>query len=158
MNRTLTALAFLAFTVPALAHDPEQPIDTQSAVPRTDGALSYAAIDPVHKSVNLKRLDPVLRAVLERASQHFGKTVKVTSGYRSPSYNRKVHGARKSKHITGQAADIQIPGVSKARLARWAKAQPEIGGVGRYCRSNFVHIDTAGDRTWYWPCRKKRRG
>jgi len=186
MLNTIAVLAFLALTAPALAGDPALPVQSKSTAHRSVGALSYAAstraddpvgwihpenaafraigafgrgaIVPVHKNVSLRRLDPELRRVLDRASRHFGKKVNVTSGYRSPSYNRKVHGARHSKHMTGQAADISVAGVSKARLAKWAKAQPEIGGVGVYCRSSFVHIDTGEDRDWYWPCRKKRRG
>lgn len=188
MNRTFAALAFLALTTPALAadDDPALPIRPESTAPRTVTVLSYAAPveadNPalwlrsrgsvsktssalrhaayvrVHKNVNLKRLDSKLTQVLKRAAKHFGKQVRVTSGYRSPSYNRKVHGARHSLHMKGEAADISIPGVSKTRLAKWAKAQPEIGGIGLYCRSRFVHIDTGRDRHWYWPCRKKRHG
>jgi uncharacterized protein YcbK (DUF882 family) len=187
MHRTFAVLALLAFTAPALADDPALPVYSKTAGPKSVSALSYApatgrvdqlslqdpsrsaaarAIStfsnvsyvPVHKNVNLRRLDPELRRVLNRAARYFGKKVRVTSGYRSPSYNRKVHGALHSFHMKGQAADISIPGVTKKRLAKWADAQPEIGGVGLYCRSSYVHIDTGPNRHWYWPCRKKRHG
>ena len=45
------------------------------------------------------------------------------------------------------AVDIKIPRYSVRSIARAAKAM-ELGGVGSYSRSNFVHLDTAEFRTW----------
>jgi uncharacterized protein YcbK (DUF882 family) len=55
------------------------------------------------------------------------------------------------------AADIQVSGVGKASLARYLRSLPGRGGVGLYCRSRSVHIDTGTKRQWYWGCRKKKR-
>lgn len=55
--------------------------------------------------------------MLKTMERHFRRPVMVTSGYRSPSYNRKVNGARKSLHMICAAADIQIDGVSKWEVA-----------------------------------------
>lgn len=67
-----------------------------------------------------------LRALCEQVLQpvrdHYGKGVKVNSGYRSPEVNKAVGGSPTSDHCRGQAADIEIPGVSNAELAQWIEA------------------------------------
>jgi len=59
--------------------------------------------------------------VLQPVRDHFGKGVKVNSGFRHPDVNAKVGGSRTSDHTRGQAADIEIPGVPNAELAEWIK-------------------------------------
>jgi hypothetical protein len=59
--------------------------------------------------------------VLQPIRDHYQKGVKVNSGYRSPDVNAKVGGSRTSDHCRGMAADIEIPGVPNADLARWIK-------------------------------------
>ena len=65
---------------------------------------------------NLKRL---AEKVLQPVRDHYGKGVKVNSGYRHPEVNAKVGGSKTSDHCKGQAADIEIPGVANADLAKW---------------------------------------
>jgi len=65
---------------------------------------------------NLKTLcDKVLQPVRE----HFGKSVTVNSGYRSPESNAAVGGSKTSDHCKGQAADIEIDGLPNPELAQW---------------------------------------
>ncbi len=59
--------------------------------------------------------------VLQPIRDHYQKGVKVNSGYRSPDVNAKVGGSRTSDHTRGMAADIEIPGVPNADLAKWVK-------------------------------------
>lgn len=49
-----------------------------------------------------------LMSMLEKLRAYGGFTVHINSGYRSPSYNRKIGGASKSQHIYGTAADIIV--------------------------------------------------
>ena len=65
---------------------------------------------------NLKRL---AEKVLQPVRDHYGKGVKVNSGFRHPEVNAKVGGSKTSDHCKGQAADIEIPGVANADLAEW---------------------------------------
>jgi len=65
---------------------------------------------------NLKRL---AEKVLQPVRDHYGKGVKGNSGYRHPEVNAKVGGSKTSDHCKGQAADIEIPGVPNADLAKW---------------------------------------
>ncbi|MDG4648884.1 DUF882 domain-containing protein [Roseibacterium sp. SDUM158017] len=74
------------------------------------------------------------------------------SGYRSPSTNallrRRSSGvARNSLHLQGQAADVQMQSRSVGQMYSAARAC-NAGGVGRYSRSNFVHMDCGPVRTW----------
>jgi len=57
--------------------------------------------------------------VLQPVRDHYGMGVKVNSGYRSPESNAAVGGSKTSDHCKGQAADIEIPSVPNAELARW---------------------------------------
>ena len=49
-----------------------------------------------------------LMAMLEKLRDYGGFTVHINSGYRSPSYNRRIGGASKSQHTLGMAADISV--------------------------------------------------
>ena len=74
------------------------------------------------------------------------------SGYRSPETNamlrRRGSGvARNSRHLRGEAADVRLGSRSVSQLAR-AAAACRAGGVGRYSRSNFVHMDCGPVRSW----------
>jgi uncharacterized protein YcbK (DUF882 family) len=61
-----------------------------------------------------------LRALCERVLQplrdHLRQPVVVTSGYRTPTLNKRIGGARGSQHTRGEAADIYVPGMSVAVL------------------------------------------
>ncbi len=108
------------------------------------------------ESVDVGCLKPSLVRVLKSVERHYGKKMVVTSGYRSPTYNRKVRGARKSQHMYCAAADVQVPGVSKWELAKFVRSMPGRGGVGTYCHTESVHIDVGPERDWNWKCRRRR--
>ncbi|WP_457302348.1 YcbK family protein, partial [Phyllobacterium sp. P5_D12] len=87
------------------------------------------------ENVQVACLKPQLVGMLKTIERRYGKSVIVTSGYRSPPYNRLVNGAKASLHMSCAAADIQIPGVSKWELANFARSMPGRGGVGTYCHT-----------------------
>ena len=59
--------------------------------------------------------------VLQPVREHYGRGVKVNSGYRSPEVNASVGGSKTSDHCKGFAADIEIPGVANADLAAYIR-------------------------------------
>ena len=59
--------------------------------------------------------------VLQPVRDHYGKAIKINSGYRSPEVNASVGGSRTSDHCKGMAADIEIAGVANADLAKYIK-------------------------------------
>ena len=69
----------------------------------------------------VSNLQALSNMVLQRVRDHFGKSVTVTSGYRSPEVNAAVGGSKTSDHCKGQAADIEIAGVPNAELAEWIR-------------------------------------
>lgn len=74
------------------------------------------------------------------------------SGYRSPQTNAMLRSrsrsvARNSLHMKGQATDIRLEGRSVAQISR-AAISCSAGGVGKYSRSNFVHVDCGDVRVW----------
>jgi uncharacterized protein YcbK (DUF882 family) len=74
------------------------------------------------------------------------------SGYRSPETNAMLRQrsrgvASNSRHTIGQAADLRMNNRSVAQVARAAVAC-NAGGVGRYSRSNFTHVDCGPVRSW----------
>lgn len=74
------------------------------------------------------------------------------SGYRSPATNAMLRSrsggvARNSLHMKGQAADLRLKSRSVGQMAAAAEACAS-GGVGRYSRSNFVHMDCGPVRHW----------
>lgn len=74
------------------------------------------------------------------------------SGYRNPSTNAMLRKksrnvARNSRHMKGQAADLRLKSRSVAQLSKAAVACHG-GGVGKYSRANFVHMDCGPRRVW----------
>ncbi len=74
------------------------------------------------------------------------------SGYRSPKTNAMLRSkssgvAKNSLHMKGQAADLRLKSRSVGQMAKAASACAA-GGVGRYSRSNFVHMDCGPVRSW----------
>lgn len=98
------------------------------------------------------KIDSLLVDYLQKIRNHFGKSVRISSGYRCPTHNRSIGGATASRHASGQAADIVISGVTPAEVAKYAESIG-IKGIGLYETANdgyFVHIDTRTYKSfWY---------
>lgn len=69
----------------------------------------------------ISNLQELSNMVLQPVRDHFGKSVTVNSGYRSPEVNAAVGGSKTSDHCKGQAADIEIAGIPNAELAEWIR-------------------------------------
>ncbi|MFA5812416.1 MAG: DUF882 domain-containing protein [bacterium] len=131
-------------------------------------SIMYRTSDGLYEDAALDAIDHTLRChgkgeefpislklieLVDNIQDHFGaRKAMVVSGYRSPEYNaalkRKLSRvAHNSLHMQGLAMDIQLPGVTKARLTAYARSL-KAGGVGDYTGSNFVHIDVGPVRNW----------
>ena len=104
--------------------------------------------DGVHQ-IDLRTIDIMAasRNLLET-----GEPYKLLSGYRTPQTNAMLRSrsrsvARNSLHMEGKAADLRMSSRSVSQVAR-AASSCNAGGVGRYSRSNFVHVDCGPIRTW----------
>lgn len=90
---------------------------------------------------DLIKIDEGLVDYLQKARDHFGVAMIITSAYRTENHNKKVGGAKNSYHLKGQAADHHAKG--KVDLWELARFYEHIGckGIIIYPNSRFVHID-----------------
>ncbi|WP_425098353.1 YcbK family protein [Tropicibacter sp. S64] len=101
------------------------------------------------KSIDTRTLD-ILAAAHNLMDVH--EPYQLISGYRSPKTNAMLRSrssgvAKNSRHLRGQAADMTLASRSVNQMAKAAMACNG-GGVGRYSKSNFVHMDCGPVRTW----------
>jgi putative chitinase len=80
---------------------------------------------PTHAS-NLKK---VCEKILEPVRNHFGKPVRINSGYRGPALNAAVGGSSKSQHCNGEAVDFEIDGLANPELAKWVSQNCEFDQI-----------------------------
>ena len=127
---------------------------------RIDGALqpeALGALDTVlrdHRTGDILEIDRGLFDLMHRLSQRLETDApfQIISGYRSPRTNAMLAAkssgvARRSLHQWGMAVDLRLPDRSLDDIYRAARSLLG-GGVGKYPRSNFVHIDTGRVRYW----------
>jgi LAS superfamily LD-carboxypeptidase LdcB/uncharacterized protein YcbK (DUF882 family) len=94
------------------------------------------------------RIDPALVRCLQALRDLAGKPVRITSGYRSSAHNEAIYRARgkaatRSRHSSGQAADVRIDGMTGLQIAMAAidGCGCDLGlGVG----ADYAHIDVRG--------------
>jgi uncharacterized protein YcbK (DUF882 family) len=91
---------------------------TLAEMTKSETALRHD-MDNTPGEAEIANLKALAENVLQPIRDHFGKGVKVNSGFRHPEVNAKVGGSKTSDHCQGQAADIEIPGVPNADLAQW---------------------------------------
>jgi hypothetical protein len=84
---------------------------------------------------------------LQALRDRLGKPLIIRSAYRSPTHNRAVGGAPKSKHLGGTAFDIAMTNHDPVAFEDAARAVGFLG-FGFYPRSGFIHIDLGPARIW----------
>lgn len=107
-----------------------------------------------------KYLDNVkeLAKNLQVLRDYIKEAVFVNSGYRTPSWNRKVKGEKSSKHLIAQAADIVTKNYSSSQLGviieKLIREKKMVqGGLAVY--KGFVHYDTRGVKARWYPIKSK---
>jgi uncharacterized protein YcbK (DUF882 family) len=126
----------------------------------SDGAYHRDALNQLNhflrdsQSGEQTEMDPLLFDVLWHTMQQIGYsgTVEVLSAFRSPEHNAWLASvsrgvAQDSQHMNGNAMDIRFPGVPVFKIRQAARSL-QMGGVGFYPRSGFVHLDTGPVRYW----------
>lgn len=85
-------------------------------------------------------IDSYLVSILDILRNQVGKPVHINSGYRTPTRNMAVGGAKYSYHMRGMAADIRVNGMSAKELAnKLNELIPDECGIIVY--KNWVHFD-----------------
>lgn len=86
-------------------------------------------------------IDSYLVDILDILRTRIEKPVIITSGYRTPTRNKEVGGAKYSYHMRGRAADIRVNGMTAKEIANELnKIVPNECGIIVY--NGWVHIDT----------------
>ena len=83
-----------------------------------------------------------LLKVMDEIREEVGLPVRVTSFIRCKQHNANEGGASSSRHLYGDAADIQCSGKTPRQLYDLACKKLPKGGVGLY--SWGIHVDTRG--------------
>lgn len=125
-----------------------------------DGQYIKDAVKEINHFMRDWRTDQVkdmdLRTIDIMAASHnlldVNEPYMLLSGYRSPKTNAMLRSrsrgvAKNSLHMRGQAADLRLSSRSVSQMAKAAEAC-RAGGVGKYYRSNFVHMDCGVVRSW----------
>jgi uncharacterized protein YcbK (DUF882 family) len=134
--------------------------ETISVTYWSDGAYHRDALDKLntfcrdtHEDQKTE-MDPLVFDVLWHTANivHYNGPIEVFSAFRSPTTNAWLASMQRgvasdSQHINGNAMDIRFPGVPVFQIRQAARSL-NMGGVGFYPRSGFVHIDTGPVRYW----------
>lgn len=98
---------------------------------------------PGHVKLNLLRLT---KELLNPIREKFGP-VKITSGYRSPEYNKELrkkgyNSADNSQHCTGEAVDLVCPASTSLEVYNWASENltGKYGQLFYYKKKGHIHI------------------
>ena len=77
--------------------------------------------------------------MLDAARKIYGRSMRITSGFRTESHNEKVGGVKSSSHLKGLAADIAC---SESRYRfEMIKALLEVGFKRIGVSGTFIHVD-----------------
>lgn len=92
---------------------------------------------------NVKKLAKNLQVLRD----YLGASITIISGYRTPEYNKKCGGVKRSQHLLATAADIVVSGktsleVRDAIILLIKEGKMDKGGVGIY--PTFTHYDVRG--------------
>lgn len=111
--------------------------DYQPKKSLTGGSVRWAA--------NASCLAGGLKSVIYQVAANFGP-VTVSSTCRSSSRNRAVGGAKRSKHLSGNAADFRVHGNIRGVYA-FLRSSGSVGGLKHYGGGLF-RIDNGDRRSW----------
>jgi uncharacterized protein YcbK (DUF882 family) len=113
-------------------------LDTAPAKSITGGGIRWVA--------SAGCLNGTLRSVVAQVAASYG-SVTVNSTCRSKGHNRKVGGAKKSHHLTGDAVDFRVRSGNVRAVYAFLRSHGSLGGVKHYGGGLF-HIDTGPRRSF----------
>lgn len=121
-------------------------------VPDAVKALNHVLRD--YRNDEVHPIDPGLYDILGKIADKTGTKAhfQIISGYRSPATNRMLSErsgevAKRSLHMDGKAMDIFLEDIALEEVRAEALGL-QLGGVGYYPKSKFVHVDVGPVRKW----------
>lgn len=88
---------------------------------------------------DINRLLELCRWILDPVREMYGKSIVVTSGFRTPFLNRLVGGVSTSQHMQGLAADLRCDD-PKALFHLIAESDLPFDQLIYYQKKKFVHV------------------
>ena len=101
--------------------------------------------------IHVIAMESLCHNILERVRSAFGKPVMINSGYRSPALCEAIGSKPTSQHCDGEAADIEIFGVSNYDLAKYIENNLNFDQLILECwdgiepNSGWVHVSYVND-------------
>ena len=102
-------------------------------------------IDNTPTQDHIERMKILCVSVLEPIRTEFDKPIMINSGYRSPDLCEAIGSKSTSQHAKGEAADIEVPGLDNAELAKWIQDNASFDQLILECysgepSSGWVHV------------------
>ena len=105
-------------------------------------------INNTPNETHLENMKSLCENVLQKVRTHFGKSVRITSGYRSPELCEAIGSSKTSQHAKGQAADFEITGIDNKVLAEYIIDNLDFDQIiwefGNDKNPNWVHVSYVG--------------
>ena len=96
--------------------------------------------------IHVMAMESLCHNILERVRSAFGKPININSGYRSVALCEAIGSKSTSQHCDGEAADIEIYGVSNYDLAKYIENNLNFDQLILECwdgidpNSGWVHV------------------
>ena len=105
---------------------------TLAELTRTDTGL-----DNTCPKILLPKLELLCVRILEPVREHFGKPVRVNSGWRAPKVNAAAGSKPSSQHAKAEAVDFEVPGVRNLVVAQFVRDELDFDQlIGEAFRAN----------------------
>ena len=110
-------------------------------------------IENTPNEIHTIAMEALCHNILERVRSAFAKPVMINSGYRSPALCEAIGSKSTSQHCNGEAADIDIYGVSNYDLAKYIENNLNFDQLILECwdgiepNSGWVHVSYVDDTT-----------
>ena len=96
-----------------------------------------------------RNLNRLVAEILQPVRTAFGRPIRITSGFRSPSLNNAVGGVANSQHLTGEAADL-VSDDNRALFALFCKLIAEkkirVGQLINEHNYSLIHVSLPSSR------------
>lgn len=97
---------------------------------------------------DIDNVQPQMLGLFRQLQNAFGQSIPIASGYRDPGRNARAGGASKSRHMHGDALDLDVSKLSKEERVNLIRLASSMGfqGIGVY--NNSIHLDLGNRRAW----------
>ena len=104
-----------------------------------EGTLKHTCqylLEPLRALLNVKYVGRVINnKIITKV------IIKITSGYRSEKLNTKVGGAKNSRHVSGEAADIEAVFIFQDKTKQVLNYMALFADINQFCNDGLLSVD-----------------